>query len=151
MNDLSSSFAADGTTPLPKEVNGDQATRSFAELIEIGIKGAQCPLGTVIIRRTRKEDLIWARQHSKAYYPDNTANPNVVAATNGSFHGAAGEININKATVKPTQFSEAVIWVQHRSPQTGMNSIQSGWAVSKSNAIQGRSKQAGFAVDCKHL
>ncbi|RVW91708.1 hypothetical protein CK203_024245 [Vitis vinifera] len=74
--------------PLPKEVNGDQATRSFAEPIEIGIKGAQCPLGTFA----------------------------AVAATNGSFHGAAGEINIYKATVKPTQFSEAVIWVQHRSP-----------------------------------
>ena len=60
----------------PKEViNGNQASCSFVEAVGIGIKGAECPPGTVIIRRSRKEDLIWARKQSKAYQ-SNTVKSN---------------------------------------------------------------------------
>lgn len=51
-----------------EEINVNQASGPLGEPVKIGIKGALCPPGTVIIRRTRKEDLIWAREQSKAYH-----------------------------------------------------------------------------------
>ena len=41
----------------------------------LGSRGLNAPPGTVIIRRTRKEDLIWARKQSKAYQ-SNTVKSN---------------------------------------------------------------------------
>ncbi|RVW14858.1 hypothetical protein CK203_072266 [Vitis vinifera] len=55
----------------------------------------------------------------------------VVSTANGSYHGASGMMNIFNPFVKPNQFSEAIIRVQHRSPETSsVNYIQAGWAVN---------------------
>ncbi|KAJ9679073.1 hypothetical protein PVL29_021105 [Vitis rotundifolia] len=101
----------------------------------------KCPEGTVLIRRTRKEDLVAAKAVSNHYRANANAHPSTskyfgfhfqlvktAPDTTKGYYGAAAKINIRNVKVSENQFSEASIWIQNSLEQT--NNIQFGWTIN---------------------
>ncbi|XP_057439878.1 uncharacterized protein LOC130731620 [Lotus japonicus] len=108
---------------------------SSAKLIGFGLEKNQCPVGTVPIRRTTKEDLI--RGKSLFNYPIlTTGQPgtHIAEVTYGPFgfkrfYGASGSGSLWNPKVNHDQTSNSHMWVQNGQGD-GTNKITVGWHVS---------------------
>ncbi|KAK7320931.1 hypothetical protein VNO77_30890 [Canavalia gladiata] len=95
-----------------------------------GLEKYQCPIGTIPIRRTTKDDLIQAKSLLK-YHPMMADVPGLHIAEVtllpecGPYYDIDGTITVYNPTVENDQTSSAYIWVQ-----TGENRILAGWHVS---------------------
>ncbi|XWS48918.1 hypothetical protein CRYUN_Cryun13aG0118100 [Craigia yunnanensis] len=121
---------------IPKEMMGDKSPRFLP-------KNIRCPPGSVLIRRTTKEDLIMAKK-IKALgmnYPTSSSFHSTGAApglsvsstceyTKHNF-GAKATINVWNPSVSTSQSSFANIWISNGPAETA-NVIQAGWGVQPS-------------------
>ncbi|XP_022737213.1 uncharacterized protein LOC111290082 [Durio zibethinus] len=128
---------------IPKEMKGGKSPRLLP-------KNIRCPPGSVLIKRTTKEDLIMAKK-IKALglnYPTSSRFHNTGAAPNGfgtnprnivsayaeyTKHnfGAKATMNVWNPRVSPNQFSFSNIWIAN-GPLETVNAIQAGWGVQPS-------------------
>ncbi|XP_042507784.1 uncharacterized protein LOC122083914 [Macadamia integrifolia] len=106
---------------------------------EIGFKNNECPPGTVIIRRTQKEDLTRAKSLVRRS-PGNAhrltkANPGYhlapvsVQRPDTKYYGANVYFSLYEPKVSANQFSEAVLWVESLFSDK-FDSIQVGWTAN---------------------
>ncbi|KAK7320933.1 hypothetical protein VNO77_30895 [Canavalia gladiata] len=95
-----------------------------------GLEKYQCPIGTIPIRRTTKDDLIQAKSLLK-YHPMMADVPGLHVAEvsllpdSGPYYDVSGKLTIYNPKVEKDQTSSAYSWVQ-----TGQNRILAGWHVS---------------------
>ncbi|XP_042401459.1 uncharacterized protein LOC121991534 [Zingiber officinale] len=101
-----------------------------------------CPLGTVIIRRTRKEDLIIAKELPK-YFRNNGSRYHVLDSSeqnyyaiaeseNGRYHGFQSKVTTwALPNVRPNQVSQNQVWLMGDvdGDYDDLNVIQTGWHV----------------------
>ncbi|KAF5478246.1 hypothetical protein F2P56_004822 [Juglans regia] len=119
---------------LPEEMReADETSPPLAKLSAVGLSEA-CPFGTVPIKRTRKEDLIWAKMFAKncvsnsgtPYHHHATA---ILPDSPGKLYlGAGARVNTQNPQVTNAQFSLAFVQIQ-----SGVNvigAIQAGWMVN---------------------
>ncbi|XP_057452590.1 uncharacterized protein LOC130744419, partial [Lotus japonicus] len=105
---------------------------SSAKLIGFGLEKNQCPVGTVPIRRTTKEELI--RGKSLFNYPNLTSGQlgtHIAEVTYGPFgfrrfYGASGMVSVWNPRVNQDQTSASHMWVQNGYGD-GTNKITVGW------------------------
>ncbi|XP_040986170.1 uncharacterized protein LOC121234330 [Juglans microcarpa x Juglans regia] len=90
-----------------------------------------CPFGTVPIKRTRKEDLIWAKIVVKksgadaASPPTHYARRKLPSSPGKNYMGAGAILNIQNPQVINNQFSQAFVQIRN-----GVDVIQVGWMVN---------------------
>ncbi|KAK9276704.1 hypothetical protein L1049_006240 [Liquidambar formosana] len=129
----------------PKSLSRDKDSSTVGKQpLNIGLKGGGCPVGTVPIRRTTKDDLIRAKLfserldsldtnplatgtsafHVSSFYYDY-AIVRTKSIANRKFKGAGAKISIYNPRVQPLQLSSAQIKIQN-----GGDSIQVGWTVN---------------------
>ncbi|XP_043717044.1 uncharacterized protein LOC122665053 [Telopea speciosissima] len=121
----------------PRQV-ANKTSSSGAKELHIKLKGKKCPMGTVPIRRTSKEDLIRAKSISRKF-PTSFGLPTPSFARqyrvsikidhDRPLHGVSANINVYNPPVKGGQFSSAQLWVQN-GPYDYINNIQAGWMVN---------------------
>ncbi|XP_024017028.1 uncharacterized protein LOC21405166 [Morus notabilis] len=108
------------------------------EPLEIGLKGEGCPIGTVPIRRTTKEDLIRAKLFAETYAsrfnPLTNEWPGLHKAIIQTkydpvkrYNGGGGMFSVYQPSVSGSQFSSAQMTIQ-----SGSDSIKVGWTVNPS-------------------
>ncbi|KAF8412540.1 hypothetical protein HHK36_000508 [Tetracentron sinense] len=111
---------------------------SIAEDSNIEFPSEDCPLGTVPIRRTRREDLVHSKSQSEPYLGDihqlTLQYPGKHFATldtvlDKPYYGAKALINLQNPSVEMDKYSTAQIWIEN-GILTEINSIQVGWAVT---------------------
>ncbi|KFK37235.1 hypothetical protein AALP_AA4G231500 [Arabis alpina] len=109
----------------------------------------KCPVNTIPIRRTSKQDLYRASSienfgmknkksipKPKSYEPASVLTQNghqhaIMYVEDGVFYGAKAKINVWKPNVEmPNEFSLAQIWVLGGNFNSDLNSIEAGWQVS---------------------
>ncbi|KAL4281571.1 hypothetical protein GQ457_03G005340 [Hibiscus cannabinus] len=115
----------------PKHVPKSTMESESPRLLPDNIK---CPPGSVLIRRTTKEDLIMANK-MKTLGLNHATNPGVApdantAAVRYTKHnfGARTTMNVWGPTTLPPQASFANLWLSS-GPSEKLNVIQAGWAV----------------------
>ncbi|XVF59047.1 hypothetical protein PTKIN_Ptkin07bG0243000 [Pterospermum kingtungense] len=109
-------------------------------------KNIRCPPGSVLIKRTKKEDLIIAKekkalqfnhptrselQRQVVHVTDAEENNSVAVAIgyhNQNF-GAKATMNVWNPSVSSSQYSEASVWIENDSSQEKIEGITAGWAV----------------------
>ncbi|KAK8562592.1 hypothetical protein V6N12_010666 [Hibiscus sabdariffa] len=114
----------------PKHVPKSTMEGESPRLLPDNIK---CPPGSVLIRRTTKEDLIMANKMKTLglNHPTNPAAPDAnTAAVRYPKHnfGARTTMNVWGPTTLPGQASFANLWISS-GPSEELNVIQAGWAV----------------------
>ncbi|XP_043687693.1 uncharacterized protein LOC122638908 [Telopea speciosissima] len=107
---------------------------SGAKQPNLQLDGGGCPLGTVPIRRTTKEDLLRWKSYAK---PSGNFHQflNVAPGTiyegfalkdeNFKYHGGSTCMSIHNPPVSANQYSGALMWVQG-----GQDQVQVGWHVN---------------------
>ncbi|KAI3837928.1 hypothetical protein MKW92_007979 [Papaver armeniacum] len=85
-----------------------------------------CPLETVPIRRTSKEELINAKYLNNWIKPRHSVSAEIFAEK--AYYGGKASITNVNPRVEMDQFSTAQIWIQN-GPTDELNSIEFGWAV----------------------
>ncbi|KAG7956552.1 hypothetical protein I3843_11G129900 [Carya illinoinensis] len=98
---------------------GDKTLRPAAKTFADGLNEG-CPFGTVPIKRTRKEDLLWAKMFGK--YSGMQQENYLAVQANIICMGAAAIINIQNPQVINNQFSQAFVQIR-----SGVDVIQVGW------------------------
>ncbi|XP_042401457.1 uncharacterized protein LOC121991530 [Zingiber officinale] len=115
---------------------------NFKSLLDPGFNDT-CPPGTVLIRRTRKEDLIISKELTKYFrnygsgyrVRDDSVGQNyyaIVRSKNSSFYGFRSKISTwALPNVGPDQVSASQVWIMGDidGPDGSLNAIQSGWHV----------------------
>ncbi|KAI7988108.1 hypothetical protein LOK49_LG13G01207 [Camellia lanceoleosa] len=96
------------------------------------IQGRDCPVGTVPIRRTTKEDLIREKLASKIMTPaDDTGGADyaIVETIDGpnKYSGASAVLSVHQPNVMGKQYSAGRMMIQN-----GPDSLQVGWRVDPS-------------------
>ncbi|CAL5373691.1 unnamed protein product [Camellia sinensis] len=120
-------------TSLPKR-SRDQVSSNVSKPLHIGLKGGGCPVGTVPIRRTTKEDLIREKLASKIITPaDDTGGADIrmltyaiVKTIDGpnKYSGASAVLSVYQPDVVGKQYSAGRMMIQN-----GLDSLQVGWRV----------------------
>ncbi|CAL5375821.1 unnamed protein product [Camellia sinensis] len=118
-------------TSLPKRPR-DQVSSNVSKPLHIGLKGGGCPIGTVPIRRTTKEDLIREKLASKIMTPaDDTSGADyaIVETIDGpnKYSGASAWLNVHQPDVVGKQYSAGRMMIQN-----GPDSLQVGLRVDPS-------------------
>ncbi|CAL5375844.1 unnamed protein product [Camellia sinensis] len=118
-------------TSLPKR-SRDQVSSNVSKPLNIGLKGGGCPVGTVPIRRTTKEDLIREKLASKIMTPaDDTGGADyaIVETIDGpnKYSGASAVLSVYQPDVVGKQYSAGRMMIQN-----GPDSLQVGWRVDPS-------------------
>ncbi|XVF13114.1 hypothetical protein REPUB_Repub08aG0180200 [Reevesia pubescens] len=121
---------------IPKEMMGGKSPRFLPNNI-------RCPPGSVLIKRTTKEDLIMAKK-IKALglkYRTSSRFESTISASNGYVsataeytkhnYGAKASMSVWNPSVSPNQCSFANIWIAN-GPLETVNVIQAGWGVRPS-------------------
>ncbi|XP_007040257.2 PREDICTED: uncharacterized protein LOC18606531 [Theobroma cacao] len=100
----------------------------------------RCPPGSVLIKRTTKEDLIMAKKikalglnyPTTSRFHSNDAAPNGYVSANAEYtkhnFGAKTTMNVWNPSVSPNQLSLASMWIAN-GPVDTLNVIQFGWGV----------------------
>ncbi|KAK7250486.1 hypothetical protein RIF29_32956 [Crotalaria pallida] len=108
----------------------------FIRAIDFELEKVSCPVGSVPIRRTSKEDLIQMKYLSNHTQILSQGSRGLHYATlyskkmnNDSYHGVSGFINIQNPRTKRHQMSLAQIGVQ-KGEDVGINTIIFGWQVA---------------------
>ncbi|CAL5327761.1 unnamed protein product [Camellia sinensis] len=112
----------------------DQVSSNVSKPLHIGLKGGGCPIGTVPIRRTTKEDLIREKLASKIMTPaDDTSGADIryaiVETIDGpnKYSGASAVLSVHQPDVAGKQYSAGRMMIQN-----GLDSLQVGWRVDPS-------------------
>ncbi|CAL5375847.1 unnamed protein product [Camellia sinensis] len=123
-------------TSLPKR-SRDHVSSNVSKPLHIGLKGGGCPVGTVPIRRTTKEDLIRQKLASKIMTPaDDTGSTDIwiltyaiVETIDGpnKYSGASAVLSVHQPDVVGKQYSAGRMMIQN-----GPDSLQVGWRVDPS-------------------
>ncbi|KAF5930051.1 hypothetical protein HYC85_030924, partial [Camellia sinensis] len=118
-------------TSLPKR-SRDQVSSNVRKPLHIGLKGGGCPVGTVPIRRTTKEDLNREKLASKIMTPaDDTSGADyaIVETIDGpnKYSGASAVLSVHQPDVVGKQYSAGRMMIQN-----GPDSLQVGWRVDPS-------------------
>ncbi|XP_028099913.1 uncharacterized protein LOC114299388 [Camellia sinensis] len=118
-------------TSLPKR-SRDQVSSNVRKPLHIGLKDRGCPVGTVPIRRTTKEDLITEKLASKIMTPaDDTSGADyaIVETIDGpnKYSGASTVLSVHQPDVVGKQYSAGRMMIQN-----GPDSLQVGWRVDPS-------------------
>ncbi|XWS49954.1 hypothetical protein CRYUN_Cryun12cG0046900 [Craigia yunnanensis] len=127
---------------IPKEIMGGKSSMKTKSPRFLP-KNIRCPPGSVLIKRTTKEDLIMAKK-IKALglnYPTSSRFHSTIAAPNGYVSataeytkhnfGSKATMNVWNPSVSPNQLSIASIWIANGPLETN-NFIQAGWGVQPS-------------------
>ncbi|MCL7031950.1 hypothetical protein MKW94_011631 [Papaver nudicaule] len=112
-------------------VIANRTNQSFS--IFRGLQKEGCPLGTVPIRRTTRDDLVNAKQFMKKirpFYANNTSsNTNrdyhVKAVAGKKYYGALSSMSTHDLTIYPGEFSTSQIWIVN-GPTNEINAIEFG-------------------------
>ncbi|EXB38451.1 hypothetical protein L484_022351 [Morus notabilis] len=127
------------TTPIsPNKKITDKEPAGAGEPLKIGLQGEGCPIGTVPIRRTTKEDLIRAKLFADTYAsrfnPLTVQRPGLhraIVRTRSvpakKYNGGGGMVSVYQPSVSDSQFSSAQMTIQG-----GSDNIQVGWTVNPS-------------------
>ncbi|CAL5375843.1 unnamed protein product [Camellia sinensis] len=123
------------TIQFPLHYLRDQVSANVSKPLHIGLKGGGCPVGTVPIRRTTKEDLIREKLASKIMTPaDDTSGVDIltyaiVETINGpnKYSGASAVLSVHQLDVVGKQYSAGRMMIQN-----GPDSLQVGWRVDPS-------------------
>ncbi|CAL5438969.1 unnamed protein product [Camellia sinensis] len=118
-------------TSLPNR-SRDQVSSKDSKPLRIGLKGGGCPIGTVPIRRTTKEDLIRKKLASKIMTPaDDTGGADyaIVETIDGpnKYSGASAVLSVHQPDVVGKQYSAGRMMIAN-----GPDSLQFGWRVDPS-------------------
>ncbi|CAL5373805.1 unnamed protein product [Camellia sinensis] len=121
-------------TSLPKR-SRDQVSANVSKPLHIGLKGGGCPVGTVPIKRTTKEDLIREKLASKIMTPANDtsgADYAIVETINGpnKYSGASAVLSVHQPDVVGKQYSAGRMMIQN-----GPDSLQVGWRAGQSHCF----------------
>ncbi|XP_028098186.1 uncharacterized protein LOC114297907 [Camellia sinensis] len=121
-------------TSLPKR-SRDQVSSNVSKPLHIGLKGGGCPVGTVPIRRTTKEDLIREKLASKIITPaDDTGSADyaIVKTIDGpnKYSGASAVLSVYQPDVVGKQYSAGRMMIQN-----GLDSLQVGWRAGQSHCF----------------
>ncbi|CAL5415560.1 unnamed protein product [Camellia sinensis] len=133
-------------TSLPNR-SRDQVSSKDSKPLHIGLKDGDCPVGTVPIRRTTKEDLIREKLASKIMTPaDDTGGADyaIVETIVGpnKYSGASAVLSVHQPDVVGKQYSAGRMMIQN-----GPDSLQVGWRVDPS--LFGDARQAHcFNTNC---
>ncbi|XP_075101993.1 protein neprosin-like [Nicotiana tabacum] len=104
----------------------DNESSTSNSSFKMGLKDGGCPMGTVPIRKTTKEDLIRERRFN-ASYARGTFHFALEQTSNGprnQISGAGTTASMYNPKVLPNQWSASVVKVQN-----GRDQIQAGWRV----------------------
>ncbi|KAK7250490.1 hypothetical protein RIF29_32960 [Crotalaria pallida] len=108
----------------------------FIRAIDFELEKVSCPVGSVPIRRTSKEDLIqmkYLSNHTQILSQGSRGLHDAALYSrkmnNDSYHGVNGFINIQNPRTKRHQTSIAQIGVQ-KGEDVGINTISFGWQVA---------------------
>ncbi|RZC64530.1 hypothetical protein C5167_008224 [Papaver somniferum] len=105
--------------------------------INNGSQSKRCPLGTIPVRRTKKEDLVLAQKllrkadqiHTNAYTFSHM-NHHFVSVEELSegkaYFGGAANMSVHGLELNSDEFSTSQIWIQN-GPSEKLNSIEFGW------------------------
>ncbi|CAL5442433.1 unnamed protein product [Camellia sinensis] len=122
-------------TSLPNR-SRDQVSSKDSKPLHIGLKGGDCPVGTVPIKRTTKEDLIREKLASKIMTPaDDTGGADwryfyaIVETIDGpnKYSGTSAVLSVHQPDVVGKQYSAGRMMIQN-----GPDSLQVGWRVDPS-------------------
>ncbi|MCL7029063.1 hypothetical protein MKW94_000878 [Papaver nudicaule] len=112
----------------PNVVRKDQSDEPISNIISSSVRSKVegCPLDTVPIRRTTKQDLVnaelltsWIKQrHFVSVQP----------FAEKVYYGASARITVANPGVEQDKYSTGQIWIQ-KGPAEELNSIEFGWAV----------------------
>ncbi|OMO62291.1 hypothetical protein COLO4_33146 [Corchorus olitorius] len=103
-------------------------------------KNIRCPPGSVLIKRTTKEDLIMAKKMkalglkhpTSSRFRSTSIEPKDFAFTGAEYtkhnYGAKATINVWNPSVSPNQYSVASLWIAN-GPHETLNVLMAGWAV----------------------
>ncbi|XP_077251753.1 protein neprosin-like [Tasmannia lanceolata] len=131
-----------GPGSLPKVIK-DKKASSLGMSLKTGLKNGGCPLGTVPIRRIKKEDLIRAKSSpnfgkgyaSNAQAPDQANFQFALQSTSkggiDKKYGSRAVLNIWQPKIKGNQNSASLVILLDGSPLDEIRSIHAGWVVSK--------------------
>ncbi|XP_077251414.1 protein neprosin-like [Tasmannia lanceolata] len=127
---------------LPKGIK-DKKASSLDVSLKIGFKNGGCPLGTVPIRRIKKEDLIRAKSSPNfgKGYPSNALSPSngqghfnfALQSTlkgDGGVYGSRAVLNVWEPKIIARQNSAALVILLDASPSEQRHAIQAGWMVN---------------------
>ncbi|XP_077252630.1 protein neprosin-like [Tasmannia lanceolata] len=127
---------------LPKFIQDEKAS-SLDVSLKIGFKNGGCPLGTVPVRRIKKEDLIRAkssRNFGKGYPSNALSSSNGEGNFNfalqstfkggGNIYGSRAVLNVWQPKITGNQFSGSFIVLRDSLPAGQTHAIQAGWMVS---------------------
>ncbi|XVF59078.1 hypothetical protein PTKIN_Ptkin07bG0245900 [Pterospermum kingtungense] len=124
-------------------------------------KNIRCPLGSVLIKRTTKEDLIIAKEKKtlrlnhptrshlqRPVVPDADSEKNnyarvVIQYPNQNF-GAKATMNVWNPSVSGTQFSSASISIENDSSPEKIEVIMAGWIVQPDSFKDNQTRLIGF-------
>ncbi|CAL5404435.1 unnamed protein product [Camellia sinensis] len=106
-----------------------QVSSEDSKPLHVGLKGGGCPVGTVPIRRTTKEDLIREKLASKIMTPADGiggADYAIVETIDGpnKYSGASAVLSVHQPGVRGKQYSAGRMMIQN-----GPDSLQVGWRV----------------------
>ncbi|XP_060967257.1 protein neprosin-like [Cannabis sativa] len=111
---------------------------------KIKLKGLNCPIGTVPIRRTTKEDLIKSKLFTKVYGSLTLEKPGLhhavlrtISDPKRRYNGGGAVMSIYNPTVAGSQYSSSQMTIKN-----GPDSIQVGWTVNPT--LYGDSKTHAF-------
>ncbi|XP_028088418.1 uncharacterized protein LOC114288980 [Camellia sinensis] len=109
-----------------------QVSSKDSKPLHVGLKGGGCPVGTVPIRRTTKEDLIREKLASKIMTPADGiggADYAIVETIDGpnKYSGASAVLSVHQPDVVGKQYSAGRMMIQN-----GPDSLQVGWRVDPS-------------------
>ncbi|KAI3837136.1 hypothetical protein MKX03_022185 [Papaver bracteatum] len=105
--------------------------------IDNGFRNKRCPLGSIPIRRTKKQDLVNARKflgkadqiHTDGYKVSHM-NHHFVSVEELSerktYFGGAANMSVHGLELNSDEFSTSQIWIQN-GPSEKLNSIELGW------------------------
>ncbi|KAL5708549.1 hypothetical protein ACHQM5_019335 [Ranunculus cassubicifolius] len=124
----------------PRGLNYETPSTSDVKYTRTMLNAVDCPIGSVPIRRTRKEDLIRAKSFSESFAttirPFTGLTPGLHLAIVRSnpnpkitYKGMEAQFNVYNPVVQGNQSSTGQIWIQNGARDV-VNSLQAGWMVA---------------------
>ncbi|KAI3837134.1 hypothetical protein MKX03_022183 [Papaver bracteatum] len=122
--------------------------------IDNGFQNKRCPLGSIPIRRTKKQDLVNAQKflgkadqiHTDGYTVSHM-NHHFVSVEELSegktYFGGAANMSVHGLELNSDEFSTSQIWIQNGPPEK-LNSIEFGWMAYPTFFGDNRSRLFGY-------